>query len=140
MSCCQDVGLQSEHVSGLDHGQVVDGVLSRLDASPGLTRRRWSAGAKQRSVAETLVAGANISAIARVHGLSVQLLFAWRRKALARMRRDEAAPEPPFAMIEVAAPVDAGVVELAVCDIVIRVGPQVGAARLREILAAVRGP
>ena len=131
--------MQFEHVSGLDDGHVVDGVLSRLDASPALTRRRWSAAAKDRIVAGTLVAGANVSAIARAHGLSAQLLFAWRRKALAGMRRDEDAPEPPFAMVEVEVPVATGIVELTVGDVVIRVGPQVGEMRLREVLAAVRG-
>ena len=132
--------MQSEHVSGLDNGQVVDGVLSRLDASPALTRRRWSAAAKGRIVSETLVAGANVSAIARAHGLSVQLLFAWRRKALAGVRRDEAAAEPPFALVEVEAPVATGIIELVVGEVVIRIGPQITAMRLQEILAAVRGP
>lgn len=44
-------------------------------------RRRWSTADKRRIVAETLVAGANVSAIARRHGLYAGQLFTWRRMA-----------------------------------------------------------
>ncbi len=44
-------------------------------------RRRWSAEAKARLVAETLVPGAVVSEVARRHGVSQSLLFAWRRHA-----------------------------------------------------------
>jgi transposase len=44
-------------------------------------RRRWSAEAKARLVEETLVSGAVVSEVARRHGVSQSLLFAWRRQA-----------------------------------------------------------
>jgi transposase len=47
----------------------------RLEASPAVPRRRWSAAAKERIVAEASVPGANVSAIARSHGLSPQQVF-----------------------------------------------------------------
>jgi transposase len=44
-------------------------------------RRRWSAEAKAGLVEETLVSGAVVSEVARRHGVSQSLLFAWRRQA-----------------------------------------------------------
>jgi transposase len=44
-------------------------------------RRRWSADDKSRIVVESLKPGANVSEVARGHGLSPQQLFGWRRQA-----------------------------------------------------------
>jgi transposase len=44
-------------------------------------RRRWSTGEKEQVVAEALVLGANVAAIARRHGVSRSLVYAWRREA-----------------------------------------------------------
>ncbi len=44
-------------------------------------RRRWSDDEKARLVAETLVPGAKVSAVARRYGVSASLLFFWRRRA-----------------------------------------------------------
>ena len=46
-------------------------------------RRRWSEEAKARLVEETLASGAVVSEVARRHGVSQSLLFAWRRQARA---------------------------------------------------------
>src|SRR5262245_51315449 len=75
-------GLQSAPKSRLESFAVIDAIANRLDASPPLTRRRWSVEAKARIIEESLGPGTNVSAIARAHGLSPQQLFAWRRKAL----------------------------------------------------------
>src|SRR5882757_2711139 len=53
----------------------------RLSSSPACSYRSWSDEEKARIVGETLVAGANVSAIARLNGLDPSRLFAWRRKA-----------------------------------------------------------
>ena len=42
-------------------------------------RRRWSETDKQQIVAETLVPGASISAVARRYGLHPSQVFAWRK-------------------------------------------------------------
>ena len=55
----------------------------RLSSSPGRSYRSWSDEEKARIVEQTLVAGANVSAIARSNGLDPSQLFAWRRKAIA---------------------------------------------------------
>ena len=142
--------MQSGHEPGPGSFQIIDGSVSRPDASPATPRRRWSAAAKERIVAEAMVPGANVSAVARSHGLSPQQVFTWRRTAVRRARREaEAAAPPAFAIVEVAeeAPsagtvADAGagtdVVELTVADVTLRLGPRVPASRVRELLRAVR--
>lgn len=42
-------------------------------------RRRWELEQKLRVVQETLVAGASVAQIARMHGLNANLVFNWRR-------------------------------------------------------------
>lgn len=44
-------------------------------------RRAWTAQEKERIVAESAVAGANISEVARRHGVNRGLLTVWRRQA-----------------------------------------------------------
>jgi transposase len=60
------------------------------------TRRRWSEAEKQVIVAEAARPDANISAVARRHGIKPSLLFRWRR-----MARKAPAPTPEMAFIPV---------------------------------------
>jgi len=46
-------------------------------------RRRWATTDKVRIVVESFEPGANVSEVARRHGISPQQLFAWRREARA---------------------------------------------------------
>src|SRR5688500_20361946 len=56
--------------------------VRRLEVINGaLGRRRWSAEAKARIVAESLAPGVVISEVARRHDLRPQPLFAWRHPA-----------------------------------------------------------
>ena len=55
------------------------------------TRRRWSEAEKQSIVAEAERPDANISAVARRHGIKPSLLFRWRRLA----REAQACPAAP---------------------------------------------
>ncbi len=140
--------MQSGHEPGHSSFQVIDGTVSRLDASPAVPRRRWSATAKERIVAEASAPGANVSAIARSHGLSPQQVFTWRREAVRRAQQDgDGAPGTAFAEVKVAGapaipdgavePVPA-VVDLTVGDVTLRIGPSVPASRVRDLLRAVR--
>ncbi|MGY3116212.1 transposase-like protein [Bradyrhizobium sp. S3.14.4] len=45
-----------------------------------VSRRRWTAEEKARIVAESLEANANLSDVARRHGVARGLLTAWRRQ------------------------------------------------------------
>lgn len=92
--------------------------------------------------------GANVSAIARSHGLSPQQVFGWRREAVRRAQQDgDGVPGTAFAEVKVAgtpAMVDGSVepvpavVELTVGDVTLRIGPSVPATRVRDLLRAVR--
>src|ERR1700691_6678247 len=53
--------------------------ISRLEIVDTGRRRRWSAAAKLRIVEESFSAPRLASATARRHGISNQLLFAWRK-------------------------------------------------------------
>jgi transposase len=58
------------------------GVVRRIELITGSgRRRRWTSDEKARIVLESLEPGANVSAVARRHGLSPQQLFGWRREA-----------------------------------------------------------
>jgi len=130
--------LQSEHKSSTKSFELIEAEVSRLEASPETPRRRWSAAAKERIVAAATQPGANISAIARSNGLSPQQVFAWRRKAAGNWGQKNAGTAvPSFAMVAIDAEAG-GVVELVVAGVTIRIGPTVPAARVKEILRAVR--
>jgi transposase len=51
-------------------------------------RRRWSTDDKARILVESAMPGANVSDVARRHGMSPQQLFAWRREARALFGED----------------------------------------------------
>jgi transposase len=126
--------LQSEHKSSTSSFEVIEAQVSRLDASPATPRRRWSAAAKERIVAAASEPGVNVSAIARAHGLRPQQVFTWRRQAA----KTAGAAGPTFAMVELDGVEAGGVLEIAVGGVTLRIGPAVPAARVTEILRAVR--
>ena len=138
--------MQSALRSGDKSFQVIEAETSVLDASPAVPRRRWSSEAKSRILAETLEPGANVSAIARRHGLRPQQLFGWRRQALRSgmirprmLGRDE----PAFIAIEAPKPEAAKLetshdLEIVVDGVTIRAGSGVSARRLIEVIRAVR--
>lgn len=69
-----------------------------LTAEPVRKRRKpkfWSDKDKALILEQALVPGANISAVARAHGMDPSQLFGWRRAALASgaVRRLDQAPE-----------------------------------------------
>ena len=107
-------------------------VPERLEGAPAQVRRRWSTELKEQAVAESLVPGANVSAIARRIGIEPSQLFAWR-KALREVRigsltqRNRTVIEDPRA-----------VVEIAVGDIVIRTSPAIDEQHLQRLIRAVR--
>jgi transposase len=54
----------------------------RIEVITGIgRRRRWTAEQKAAIVAETLEAGAAVSAVAQRHGVAASQVFAWRRSA-----------------------------------------------------------
>jgi transposase len=140
-----------------------DGSYQRIEVITGRRRRRrWSAEEKGRIVAESFEEGANISEVARRHGLARGLLTVWRQQVAARARGQA----PSFVPIEIAAervgagtpelgripsaqprlpglgsPPEqlGGVIEIEVSGARIRVGPGVELATLSMALSALRG-
>lgn len=56
------------------------GSARRVEIFTGAGRRRlWSAAEKSRIVSESLTPGTNVSALARMHGLTPAQIFRWRR-------------------------------------------------------------
>src|SRR5260370_9189725 len=62
-------------------------------------RRRWTAEEKARIVAESLEANANISEVARRHGVARGLLTAWRRQLSSDGSSQE--PQQSFAAVKI---------------------------------------
>ncbi|WP_411907104.1 transposase [Rhizobium mayense] len=116
-----------------------------LTAEPVRKRRKpkfWSDKDKALILEQALVPGANISAIARAHGMDPSQLFGWRRAALASgaVRRLDQAPEEEvsaetFTRFEA---VRTDLVEICVGDTTLRVSVAIDPAMLSGIVKAVR--
>jgi transposase len=132
--------------------------VRRLEVFTGAGRRRtWSDEDKARVVAEIETSGDSVSGVARRHGLSPQQLFGWRRQvreAQAVVSRDD---EPRFVPAVVdAAPSDtagprrgkttrrdrdeplAGMIEVAVDGVTVRIGPGAPAGTIAAVLRALK--
>ena len=95
-----------EHTLESKPADIAVTTVRRLELITGTGRRRqWSDDDKARIVVESLKPGANVSEVARRHGLSPQQLFGWRRQARELLKESEreavdnapvglAAPEP----------------------------------------------
>ncbi|RUW81672.1 MAG: transposase [Mesorhizobium sp.] len=130
----------------------------RFEVFTGSGRRReWLPEEKARIVAESYDAGETVSAVARRYALSPQQLFAWRRAA--RQPLAEApAPESLFVPAVVAAPMsepaarrmpeqrkrkaarDAGVIELEIDGVAMRVGRGADARTVAAVIRALKAP
>jgi transposase len=111
-----------------------------------LGRRRWSAEAKARIVAESLAPGVVVSEVARRYELRPQQLVAWRHQA---RRGQLALPAEELSFVPVvasegAAPradsaaVPSGVIEVVLGGAVVRVPPEVDGKQLAKVLRAVK--
>jgi transposase len=67
-------------------------------------RRRWSEDEKARIIEESLRPGAQVTDIARRHGISRALLYAWRRAARCAPVSPVVPPPPEFVPVLLSAP------------------------------------
>src|SRR5690348_14390256 len=67
-------------------------------------RRRWSEDEKARIIEESLRPGAQVTDIARRHGVSRALLYSWRRAARCAPVSPVAPPAPEFVPVLLSAP------------------------------------
>ena len=136
------------------------GTYQRVEVITGRQRRRrWTSEEKARIVAESLEAGANISAVARRHGVARGLLTIWRRQLSSGgqepVQRFAAVKIDPVAAVSNNAPRHSGEsdamattlpavrsrgrIEIDIAGARIRVESGVDQATLAMVLAAVRG-
>jgi transposase len=126
-------------------GASSEGFAGRIDVIAGPTgRRNRSESEKRRIAAESLAPGAVVADVARQHGATRWQIYDWRRRfrrerleapsaeiaaapAFVPLTVDEAMPEP-----------GADFIEVAIGDVLIRVGPGVSEAHLARIFRAVR--
>jgi transposase len=107
--------------------------VRRLEIFTGAGRRRsWSAEQKVEIVAESLAAGASVSAVARRHGLTAQQLFTWRRQ----MRGQSVVGKERLSFASVV--VSAVPIEIELGGATIRVPAGSDAVTLRAVLQAVK--
>ena len=126
----------------------MDGTIEFLTDTGGDRRRcrRWPEEVKARIVAETLVDGATVNAVARRHGVRANHLSEWRRMAregklvlpnLEGITFIPVAVEGPSARLSDAPLVEADTLDLLKGDVTIRLSVDTPAARIAEIAAAL---
>ena len=126
----------------------MDGTIEFLTDTGGDRRRcrRWPEEVKARIVAETLVDGATVNAVARRPGMRPNHLSEWRRMAregkLVLPNLEGIAFVPvTIDKVDVALPelpvTDAGTLDLLKGDVTIRLPGDTPAARIAEIVAAL---
>ena len=122
-----------------------DGVgrAERLDVivMPG-GRRRWTPEARARIIAESLEPGANVSEVARRHGIFPQQLYTWRRSLRERAEAMSFVPavvdrEDGGRARRAMAPSD-GQIVIETGDLAIRIPADVSADHIERVLLAVR--
>lgn len=64
-------------------------------------RRRWTNDEKRQLVLATLAPGGSVASVARGHGVSASLLYAWRREVLTGALTPTAAPSIGFVPVEI---------------------------------------
>jgi transposase len=127
----------------LDHMLEPPRPVRRLEVITGSGgRRRWSADEKARILEEALAPGANVSVVARRHGMSPHHLFTWRREAKRRAADDRlvftpvvVAPETPRAA---PATCCGAVIEIVLGGAIVRVPPGTDAPALMMVLHALQ--
>jgi transposase len=130
---------------------MAEAPVRRIEVFTGAGHRReWPAEVKARIVAETLMPGETVSAVARRHGLRVDQLFAWRKLAR-RAGEREVGEAISFAPVVVtpAAPAPGrrrseprrgdGVIEVDLAAGVIRIGRGAEVKAITALIAAMSG-
>jgi transposase len=119
----------------------------RVDIRTGVgRRRRWSAEAKGRIVAESYAHGAVASEVARRHEITSQHLFAWRKAARQGRLMLPADAMPLFVPVvttlqgadAATRPVGASSIAIEIAGVVVRAEPGVDLGFLREVVRTVK--
>lgn len=112
------------------------------------TRRAWKPEQKQTILAEAKNAATTVSAVARRHGLTPNLLFRWRREALDAERTAALPPQPAFVPLclpgsvstDACKPAQAGLIEIELATgHRLRADASIDIAVLRTLIEALVG-
>jgi transposase len=131
------------HKASFTHSTMA-GELRRVEVITGTTRRRtWSAQEKARMVAESVEPGANVSEVARRHGVNRGQLFTWRRQAMRSGSVNDGTNAPMFVPVSMAPSEEPRVeqsssIEIEMGGVRIQLRGGVNGAALRTVLLAVR--
>jgi len=110
---------------------MIEAVTDRLEGAPRQFRR-WSDEFKAEAIAESMVPGANVSAIARRLGIDPSQLFTWRRNARRKAEVDVDTVQGMGSSVE------GSIMEIMIGDAVIRVDVGIDASDLAKVIRAVR--
>lgn len=123
---------------------TVPGQVQRLDVieSPR-GKRHWTPEARARIIAESLEPGANVSAVARRHGMFPQQLYTWRRGLRERAEAMSFVPamverENAGALSGPSSQSVGGQIVIETGNLTIRVPDDVSADHIERVLLAVR--
>jgi transposase len=111
---------------------MIEAVADRLEGAPRQVRRHWSNAFKAQAVAATLEPGASVSAIARGLEIHPSQLFTWRRMVAGKRQRAGGDMPAESALAE------AGVVEIVLGDVVVRLKGAIDETALQRVIRAVR--
>ena len=121
--------------------------LSNVDMVVGPRgHRRWPDAVKARIVAETLVEGASVGAVARRYDMRANHLSEWRRMAReGKLVLPAVTEDPSFAALVVreevdAVPEPAPPLDLICGSVHVRLDANTSAARIAEIVRALNAP
>ncbi len=132
--------------------------MTKQDTRTLPTRRRYAQAFKRELVERSLQPGASVSGIALANGVNTNMLFRWRREHL---RAAKVAPQhgaaqavllpvklapatavvatqPHSVVADVSAPVPAGVIEIDIGAVRVRLRGAVGEAQVRCVLQTLR--
>ena len=138
------MGLDGKKGVHLDGSSV--GTVSRLEVLEGPSGSRVRSEAERgRIVAESLLAGAQVSEVARKHGATRWQIYDWRRRFRQRGQLPSCeASQLPFAPLVVEGPLDerdipAVKLEIVIGDVVVRTDAAIDGEQLSQVIRAVRG-
>ena len=133
-------------VVNADRCVLMSGDSSRHRITVLRTRREWSPLEKRRIVIEASISGANVSAVARRHGIAPPLLYRWRKELSVADPTASAAFLPvlieqaarPLLNPKIVSPSAASLIEIILTNgRMVRVGADVDTAALVRIVAAL---
>lgn len=111
----------------------------RMEILTGERRRKtWPKEFKAAVIAETFAPGANVSAVARRHGVSIGLVHYWRKCARDGGFSEPSDDVPRFIPVVPEPPRFSGTITIEVCGALVRLEGAIDESNLGKVLSALR--